>query len=63
MSDLAAGGFEPTDVMMEKPNTSYFTKCTDSLAASHLTALRCADPSTLHPGSEVATLPEFCYNC
>lgn len=39
MSALAAGGFEPTDVMMEKPNTSYFTKYTHSLAASQLTVL------------------------
>lgn len=39
MSALAAGGFEPTDVMMEKANTSYFTKYTHSLAVSQLTVL------------------------
>lgn len=39
MSVLAAGGFEPTDVMMEKPNTSHFTKYTHSLAVSQLTEL------------------------
>lgn len=39
MSVLAAGGFEPTDVMMEKPNTSHFTKYTHSLEVSQLTEL------------------------
>lgn len=53
MSALAAGGFEPTDVTMEKPNTSYFTKHTHSLAVSQLTVLRggYADPSLCTVGA------------
>ena len=40
MSVFTAGGFKPTDVMMEKPNTSYFTQAKDTrsqLVASQLT--------------------------